>query len=97
MRGELFSPQQIEVLDRLFDRQQPCPIQSSSDLYLSPDSGKVRAWHHAGSGQTSTRLWVALMTNNAGENFPLKTNEQDGQGQTQSQGVASGSRGHQRL
>ncbi|KAL3067006.1 hypothetical protein OYC64_016870 [Pagothenia borchgrevinki] len=39
MRGELFSPQQIEVLDRLFDR--PCPIQSSSDLYVSPDSGKT--------------------------------------------------------
>lgn len=50
MRGELFSPQQIEVLDRLFERQPPCPIQSSSDLYVSPDSGKVRAWHHAGSG-----------------------------------------------
>uniref|UniRef100_G3PUH0 Paired domain-containing protein n=1 Tax=Gasterosteus aculeatus aculeatus TaxID=481459 RepID=G3PUH0_GASAC len=33
MRGELFSPQQIEVLDRLFDR--PCPIQSGSDLYTS--------------------------------------------------------------
>uniref|UniRef100_UPI003AAA9F66 paired box protein Pax-5 n=1 Tax=Centroberyx gerrardi TaxID=166262 RepID=UPI003AAA9F66 len=33
MRGELFSPQQIEVLDRLFDRQPSCPIQSSSDLY----------------------------------------------------------------
>lgn len=43
MRGELFSPQQIEVLDRLFDRQPPCPIQSNSDLYASPDSGKVRA------------------------------------------------------
>ncbi|XP_069385756.1 paired box protein Pax-5 isoform X2 [Paralichthys olivaceus] len=41
MRGELFSPQQIEVLDRLFDRQPPCPIQSSSDLYVSPDSGKT--------------------------------------------------------
>lgn len=50
MRGELFSPQQIEVLDRLFDRQPSCPIQSSSDLYVSPDSGKVRAWPHAGSG-----------------------------------------------
>lgn len=50
MRGELFSPQQIEVLDRLFDRQPSCPIQSSSDLYVSPDSGKVRAWQHAGSG-----------------------------------------------
>lgn len=64
MRGELFSPQQIEVLDRLFDRQPPCPIQSSSDLYVSPDCGKVRAWHRAGSGlrlslgagQRSTRL-----------------------------------------
>ncbi|XP_071385747.1 paired box protein Pax-5 [Centroberyx affinis] len=33
MRGELFSPQQIEVLDRLFDRQPSCPIQSTSDLY----------------------------------------------------------------
>ncbi|XP_034714755.1 paired box protein Pax-5 isoform X1 [Etheostoma cragini] len=33
MRGELFSPQQIEVLARPFDR--PCPIQSSSDLYTS--------------------------------------------------------------
>ncbi|XP_032395666.1 paired box protein Pax-5 isoform X1 [Etheostoma spectabile] len=33
MRGELFSPQQIEVLDHPFDR--PCPIQSSSDLYTS--------------------------------------------------------------
>ncbi|XP_061686403.1 paired box protein Pax-5-like [Syngnathoides biaculeatus] len=31
MRGELFSPQQIEVLDRLFDRQPSCPIQSSSE------------------------------------------------------------------
>ncbi|XP_008276652.1 paired box protein Pax-5 isoform X4 [Stegastes partitus] len=41
MRGELFSPQQIEVLDRLFDRQPSCPIQSSSDLYVSPDSGKT--------------------------------------------------------
>ncbi|XP_075886543.1 paired box protein Pax-5 isoform X5 [Nelusetta ayraudi] len=41
MRGELFSPQQIEVLDRLFDRQPPCPFQSSSDLYVSPDSGKT--------------------------------------------------------
>ncbi|XP_068177748.1 paired box protein Pax-5 isoform X1 [Antennarius striatus] len=41
MRGELFSPQQIEVLDRLFDRQPPCPIQSSSDLYVSPDAGKT--------------------------------------------------------
>lgn len=50
MRGELFSPQQIEVLDRLFDRQAPCPVQSSSDLYVSPDSGKVRAWRCAGSG-----------------------------------------------
>lgn len=50
MRGELFSPQQIEVLDRLFDRQPSCPIQSSSDLYVSPDSGKVRARHRAGSG-----------------------------------------------
>ncbi|KAG7241309.1 hypothetical protein INR49_025828 [Caranx melampygus] len=50
MRGELFSPQQIEVLDRLFDRQPSCPIQSSSDLYVSPDSGKVRAGHHAGFG-----------------------------------------------
>lgn len=50
MRGELFSPQQIEVLDRLFDRQPPCPFQSSSDLYVSPDSGKVRVWHRAGSG-----------------------------------------------
>lgn len=50
MRGELFSPQQIEVLDRLFDRQPPCPFQSSSDLYVSPDSGKVRVWHCAGSG-----------------------------------------------
>ncbi|XP_061535452.1 paired box protein Pax-5 [Phycodurus eques] len=40
MRGELFSPQQIEVLDRLFDRQPSCPIQSSSDLYASPDPGK---------------------------------------------------------
>uniref|UniRef100_A0A8C2W7I9 Paired box 5 n=1 Tax=Cyclopterus lumpus TaxID=8103 RepID=A0A8C2W7I9_CYCLU len=39
MRGELFSPQQIEVLDRLFDG--PCPIQSGSDLYVSPDSGKT--------------------------------------------------------
>ncbi|XP_068583287.1 paired box protein Pax-5 isoform X2 [Cebidichthys violaceus] len=39
MRGELFSPQQIEVLDRLFDR--PCPIQSGSDLYVSPDFGKT--------------------------------------------------------
>uniref|UniRef100_A0A3B5BC92 Paired box 5 n=1 Tax=Stegastes partitus TaxID=144197 RepID=A0A3B5BC92_9TELE len=29
MRGELFSPQQIEVLDRLFDRQPSCPIQSN--------------------------------------------------------------------
>ncbi|KAF0037445.1 hypothetical protein F2P81_010319 [Scophthalmus maximus] len=41
MRGELFSPQQIEVLDRLFDRQPSCPSQSSSDLYVSPDSGKT--------------------------------------------------------
>ncbi|XP_028258392.1 paired box protein Pax-5 isoform X1 [Parambassis ranga] len=41
MRGELFSPQQIEVLDRLFERQPSCPIQSSSDLYVSPDSGKT--------------------------------------------------------
>ncbi|XP_077575550.1 paired box protein Pax-5 isoform X1 [Stigmatopora nigra] len=41
MRGELFSPQQIEVLDRLFDRQPSCPIQSSSDLYASPDPGKT--------------------------------------------------------
>ncbi|KAM6940553.1 paired box protein Pax-5 isoform 1-T1 [Xenentodon cancila] len=41
MRGELFSPQQIEVLDRLFDRQPSCPIQSSTELYLSPDSGKT--------------------------------------------------------
>ncbi|CAG5939267.1 unnamed protein product [Menidia menidia] len=41
MRGELFSPQQIEVLDRLFDRQPPCPIQSSTELYMSPDSGKT--------------------------------------------------------
>lgn len=57
MRGELFSPQQIEVLDRLFDRQPSCPIQSSSDLYVSPDSGKVRAGHHVGS-----RLWLSLGT-----------------------------------
>ncbi|CAL8333227.1 unnamed protein product [Lota lota] len=41
MRGELFSPQQIEVLDRLFDRQPPCPIPSSSELYASADSGKT--------------------------------------------------------
>ncbi|XP_078800085.1 paired box protein Pax-5 isoform X3 [Oryzias latipes] len=41
MRGELFSPQQIEVLDRLFDRQPSCPIQSSTELYVSPDSGKT--------------------------------------------------------
>ncbi|CAK6972238.1 PREDICTED: paired box protein Pax-5 isoform X1 [Scomber scombrus] len=41
MRGELFSPQQIEVLDRLFERQPSCPIQSSSDLYVSPDFGKT--------------------------------------------------------
>ncbi|XP_041821728.1 paired box protein Pax-5 isoform X5 [Chelmon rostratus] len=41
MRGELFSPQHIEVLDRLLDRQPTCPIQSSSDLYVSPDSGKT--------------------------------------------------------
>lgn len=54
MRGELFSPQQIEVLDRLFDRQPPCPFQSSSDLYVSPDSGKVRVWHRAGSGRRLT-------------------------------------------
>uniref|UniRef100_A0A3Q3ECY8 Paired box 5 n=1 Tax=Kryptolebias marmoratus TaxID=37003 RepID=A0A3Q3ECY8_KRYMA len=38
MRGELFSPQQIEVLDRLFDRQPSCPIQSTTELYVSPDS-----------------------------------------------------------
>lgn len=69
MRGELFSPQHIEVLDRLLDRQPTCPIQSSSDLYVSPDSGKVRAWHRAGSGlrlslgtgQWSMRLWGDLM------------------------------------
>ncbi|KAK0154454.1 Paired box protein Pax-5 [Merluccius polli] len=41
MRGELFSPQQIEVLDRLFDRQPSCPIASSSELYASTDSGKT--------------------------------------------------------
>ncbi|XP_053273958.1 paired box protein Pax-5 isoform X2 [Pleuronectes platessa] len=41
MRGELFSPQQIEVLDRLFDRQPPCPIQSGYDHYVSPDFGKT--------------------------------------------------------
>ncbi|KAG7268079.1 hypothetical protein CRUP_027557 [Coryphaenoides rupestris] len=29
MRGELFSPQQIEVPDRLFDRQPSCPIPTS--------------------------------------------------------------------
>uniref|UniRef100_A0A8C6UT70 Paired box 5 n=1 Tax=Neogobius melanostomus TaxID=47308 RepID=A0A8C6UT70_9GOBI len=29
MRGELFSPQQIEVLDRLFDRQMSSPMQTS--------------------------------------------------------------------
>ncbi|MEQ2302133.1 Paired box protein Pax-5 [Ameca splendens] len=40
MRGELFSPQQIEVLDRLFDRQPTCPIQTTHELYVSPDSGK---------------------------------------------------------
>lgn len=56
MRGELFSPQQIEVLDRLFERQPPCPIQSSSDLYVSPDSGKVRAWQCAGSALRQS-LW----------------------------------------
>lgn len=41
MRGELFSPQQIEVLDHLFDRQMSSPIQCSSELYVSPDSGKT--------------------------------------------------------
>ncbi|MEQ2228234.1 Paired box protein Pax-5, partial [Ilyodon furcidens] len=41
MRGELFSPQQIEVLDRLFDRQPSCPIQTTHELYVSPDSGKT--------------------------------------------------------
>lgn len=51
MRGELFSPQQIEVLDRLFDRQPPCPIQSNSELYASPDAGKVR-------GVASCRIWA---------------------------------------
>uniref|UniRef100_M4AE14 Paired box 5 n=1 Tax=Xiphophorus maculatus TaxID=8083 RepID=M4AE14_XIPMA len=35
MRGELFSPQQIEVLDRLFDRQPSCPIQTTTELYTS--------------------------------------------------------------
>ncbi|KAM6972700.1 LOW QUALITY PROTEIN: paired box protein Pax-5 [Aplochiton taeniatus] len=40
MRGELFSPQQIEVLDRLFDRQPPCPI-TSYDFYLTSDPGKT--------------------------------------------------------
>lgn len=59
MRGELFSPQQIEVLDRLFDRQPPCPIQSNSDLYASPDSGKVRAWHHAGTGLRLSSFFYA--------------------------------------
>lgn len=49
MRGELFSPQQIEVLDRLIDRQPSCPIQSTSELYVSPDFGKVRARQWAGS------------------------------------------------
>ncbi|XP_054607515.2 paired box protein Pax-5 isoform X1 [Nothobranchius furzeri] len=41
MRGELFSPQQIEVLDRLFERQPSFPIQSSTELYVSHDSGKT--------------------------------------------------------
>lgn len=61
MRGELFSPQQIEVLDRLFDRQPPCPIQSNSDLYMSPDSGKVRAWHHAGFGLRLMVMAIEVM------------------------------------
>uniref|UniRef100_A0A8D3AHN5 Paired domain-containing protein n=1 Tax=Scophthalmus maximus TaxID=52904 RepID=A0A8D3AHN5_SCOMX len=33
MRGELFSPQQIEVLDRLFDRQPSCPILSPLPIF----------------------------------------------------------------
>ncbi|PWA30735.1 hypothetical protein CCH79_00009350, partial [Gambusia affinis] len=41
MRGELFSPQQIEVLDRLFDRQPSCPVQTTTELYVSSDSGKT--------------------------------------------------------
>uniref|UniRef100_A0A3Q2T3A0 Paired box 5 n=1 Tax=Fundulus heteroclitus TaxID=8078 RepID=A0A3Q2T3A0_FUNHE len=36
MRGELFSPQQIEVLDRLFDRQPSCPIQNTTDVLSKP-------------------------------------------------------------
>uniref|UniRef100_A0A3Q4HHF2 Paired box 5 n=2 Tax=Pseudocrenilabrinae TaxID=318546 RepID=A0A3Q4HHF2_NEOBR len=39
MRGELFSPQQIEVLDRLFDRQPSCPIQSNYSAMASLAGG----------------------------------------------------------
>ncbi|XP_046901231.1 paired box protein Pax-5-like [Hypomesus transpacificus] len=40
MRGELFSQQQIEVLDRLSDRQLSWPIPCSPELSLTPDPGK---------------------------------------------------------
>lgn len=77
MRGELFSPQQIEVLDRLFDRQPPCPIQSSSDLYVSPDSGKVRAWHRAGSGLRLSWVKVNETVGCSDETFHCKLIKQD--------------------
>ncbi|KAJ0050939.1 hypothetical protein NL108_009933, partial [Boleophthalmus pectinirostris] len=41
MRGELFSPQQIEVLDRLFDRQMSSPMQACPELYVGLDCGKT--------------------------------------------------------
>ncbi|XP_035515624.1 paired box protein Pax-5, partial [Morone saxatilis] len=69
MRGELFSPQQIEVLDRLFDRQPPCPIQSSSDLYVSPDSGKM-------PGMYLALLLVVVLLQHVG--VPLKECDKSG-------------------
>lgn len=61
MRGELFSPQQIEVLDRLFDR--PSPIQSSSDLYVSPDSGGW-VWEQVEGQQDSSALIKSMTKKN---------------------------------